>query len=92
MVMCSSASREALARACASESDGADPQMLADMVRTVSHQLRAAAGDSPRAHAIKMVALAHQTRRAAAVPDVHPPPARPRGLRGPVQLYLFGLL
>jgi hypothetical protein len=35
--------------------------MLADMVRTDSHQLRAAAGDSPEAEAIKVVARAHKT-------------------------------
>jgi transposase len=35
--------------------------MLADMVRTDSHQLRPAAGDSPEAEAIKVVARAHKT-------------------------------
>jgi transposase len=35
--------------------------MLADMVRTDSHQLRPAAGDSPRAEGIKVVARAHKT-------------------------------
>ena len=43
------------------KSDGADAHMLADMVRTDSHQLRAAAGDSPRAEAIKVVARTHKT-------------------------------
>jgi hypothetical protein len=35
--------------------------MLADMVRTDSHQLRAVAGDSPEAGAVKVVARAHKT-------------------------------
>jgi transposase len=35
--------------------------MLADMVRTDSHQLRPAAGDSPQGQAIKVVARAHKT-------------------------------
>lgn len=35
--------------------------MLADMVRTDSHQLRPVAGDSPEAEAIKVVARAHKT-------------------------------
>jgi len=35
--------------------------MLADMVRTDSHQLRAVAGDSPGAGAVKVVARAHKT-------------------------------
>jgi hypothetical protein len=43
------------------KSDGADAHMLADMVRTDSHQLRPAAGDSPQAGAIKVVARAHKT-------------------------------
>lgn len=38
------------------KSDAADAHMLADMVRTDSHQLRRVAGDSPRAEAIKVVA------------------------------------
>ena len=43
------------------KSDGADAHMLADMVRTDSHQLRPAAGDSPEAGAIKVVARTHKT-------------------------------
>jgi hypothetical protein len=35
--------------------------MLADMVRTGSHQLRPAAGDSPEGQGIKVVARAHKT-------------------------------
>jgi hypothetical protein len=35
--------------------------MLADMVRTDSHQLRAVAADSPGAEAVKVVARAHKT-------------------------------
>jgi transposase len=43
------------------KSDAADAHMLADMVRTDSHQLRRVAEDSPRAEAIKVVARAHKT-------------------------------
>ena len=43
------------------KSDGADAHMLADMVRTDSHQLRPAAGDSPQAEGIKVLARAHKT-------------------------------
>jgi len=43
------------------KSDGADAHMLADMVRTDSHQLRPAAGDSPEAGAVKVVARTHKT-------------------------------
>jgi transposase len=43
------------------KSDGGDAHMLADMVRTDSHQLRPAAGDSPQAEAIKVVARTHKT-------------------------------
>jgi transposase len=43
------------------KSDGADAHMLADMVRTDSRQLRPAAGDSPEAEAIKVVARTHKT-------------------------------
>ena len=35
--------------------------MLTDMVRTDSHQLRAVAGDSPDAGAVKVVARTHKT-------------------------------
>jgi len=43
------------------KSDGGDAHMLADMVRTDSHQLRLAAGDSPEGQGIKVVARAHKT-------------------------------
>ncbi|HEY2077693.1 MAG TPA: IS110 family transposase [Streptosporangiaceae bacterium] len=43
------------------KSDGADAHMLADMVRTDSHQLRPAAGDSAEAEGIKVVARMHKT-------------------------------
>jgi transposase len=43
------------------KSDGADAHMLADMVRTDSHQLRPVAGDSAEVEAIKVVARAHKT-------------------------------
>jgi len=43
------------------KSDGGDAHVLADMVRTDSHQLRPAAGDSPEAEGIKVVARTHKT-------------------------------
>jgi hypothetical protein len=43
------------------KSDGADAHMLADMVRTDSHQLRRAAGDSPLSEGIKVLARTHKT-------------------------------
>ena len=43
------------------KSDRGDSHMLADMVRTDSHQLRPAAGDSPQAGAVKVVARTHKT-------------------------------
>jgi transposase len=43
------------------KSDGGDAHMLADMVRTDSHQLRPAAGDSAEGQAIKVVARTHKT-------------------------------
>jgi transposase len=43
------------------KSDAGDAHALADMVRTDSHQLRAVAGDSEQAQAVKVVARAHQT-------------------------------
>ena len=43
------------------KSDGGDAHMLADMVRTDSHQLRPAAGDSPQAEGIKVLARTHKT-------------------------------
>jgi transposase len=43
------------------KSDAGDAHMLADMVRTDSHQLRAAAGDSPQAAGVKVLARTHKT-------------------------------
>ena len=43
------------------KSDAADAHMLADMVRTDSHQLRPIAGDSADAEAVKVVARMHKT-------------------------------
>ncbi len=43
------------------KSDAGDAHVLADMVRTDSHQLREAAGDSPGAAGIKVLARAHKT-------------------------------
>jgi transposase len=43
------------------KSDAADAHVLADMVRTDSHQLRSVAGDTPEVEAIKVVARAHKT-------------------------------
>jgi transposase len=43
------------------KSDRGDAHMLTDMVRTDSHQLRAVAGDSPGASAVKAVARTHKT-------------------------------
>src|SRR5215472_6188141 len=43
------------------KSDAGDAHVLADMVRTDSHQLREAAGDSPQAAGIKVLARAHKT-------------------------------
>jgi hypothetical protein len=43
------------------KSDTGDSHMLGDMVRTDSHQLRAVAGDSPDAGAVKVVARTHKT-------------------------------
>lgn len=43
------------------KSDAADAHMLADMVRTDSHQLRPVAGDSDLAEAMKVVTRAHKT-------------------------------
>jgi transposase len=48
-------------RVSGAKSDAADAHMLADMVRTDSHQLRPAAGDSAEAEGIKVVARAHKT-------------------------------
>ncbi len=52
--------RERLALSGA-KSDAADAHMLADMVRTDSHQLRPIAGDSPEAEAVKVVTRMHKT-------------------------------
>jgi hypothetical protein len=43
------------------KSDAGDAHVLADMVRTDSHQLREAAGDSAEAAGIKVVARTHKT-------------------------------
>ena len=43
------------------KSDQGDAHVLADMVRTDSHQLRPAAGDTPQAGAVKVVARTHKT-------------------------------
>ena len=43
------------------KSDGGDAHMLADMVRTDSHQLRAVAGDSAEAEGVKVLARTHKT-------------------------------
>jgi transposase len=43
------------------KSDTADAHMLADMVRTDSHQLHPVAGDSARAQVVKVVARTHKT-------------------------------
>jgi hypothetical protein len=43
------------------KSDGGDAHVLADMVRTDSHQLRLAAGDSPEVEGVKVVARMHKT-------------------------------
>src|ERR1700676_5021880 len=43
------------------KSDAADAHMLADMVRTDSHQLRPVAGDTAESEAIKVVTPAHKT-------------------------------
>jgi transposase len=43
------------------KSDSGDAHMLAGMVRTDSHQLRPAAGDSPEAEAVKVLARTHKT-------------------------------
>jgi hypothetical protein len=43
------------------KSDAGDAHMLADTVRTDAHQLRPAAGDSPQAEGIKVLARTHKT-------------------------------
>ena len=43
------------------KSDGGDAHVLADLVRTDAHQLRPAAGDSPQAEGIKVLARTHKT-------------------------------
>ena len=43
------------------KSDSGDAHMLADMVRTDSHQLRAVAGDSAEAEGVKVLARTHKT-------------------------------
>jgi hypothetical protein len=43
------------------KSDAGDAHVLADMVRTDAHQLREAAGDSPQAAGVKVLARTHKT-------------------------------
>jgi len=43
------------------KSDTGDAHALADMVRTDSHQLRPAAGDTPQAEGVKVLARTHKT-------------------------------
>ncbi|WP_410628517.1 IS110 family transposase, partial [Amycolatopsis sp. cmx-8-4] len=43
------------------KSDAGDAHVLADMVRTHSHELRPVAGDSPAVEAVKVVARTHKT-------------------------------
>ena len=43
------------------KSDGGDAHMLADVVRTDAHQLRRAAGGSPAAEAVQVLARTHKT-------------------------------
>jgi transposase len=43
------------------KSDAGDAHVLADMVRTHSHELRPVAGDSARAEAVKVMARTHKT-------------------------------
>ncbi|MFF4779677.1 IS110 family transposase [Microtetraspora fusca] len=43
------------------KSDAGDAHVLADMVRTHAHELRAVAGDSAQAEAVKVVARTHKT-------------------------------
>lgn len=43
------------------KSDAGDAHVLADMIRTHSHELRPVAGDTSRAEAIKVVARTHKT-------------------------------
>jgi hypothetical protein len=70
------------------KSDAGDAHMLADMVRTDSHQLREAAGDSPEAEGVKVLARAqdddlgaHQGGAATAAPAAGVLPRRAGGLR-----------
>ena len=73
------------------KSDAADAHMLADMVRTDSHQLRPVAGDSAEAEAVKVVTRMHKTliwertraQPAAAARAAGLLPGRAGGVRGP---------
>lgn len=47
-------------RASGAKSDGADAKVLADLVRTDRHNHRRCAGDSVEAHAVRVLARAHQ--------------------------------
>ena len=60
------------------KSDRGDAHMLTDMVRTDSRQLRAVAGDSPDAEAVKVVARTRKTliwERTRQAPAAAPPAA-----------------
>jgi transposase len=76
------------------KSDAADAHVLADMVRTDSHQLRPVAGDSALAAAIKVVTRTHKTLiwertrttqrlRHARCAITSPPRWRPSGIPAP---------
>ena len=73
------------------KSDAADAHVLADMVRTDSHQLRPVAGDTAQAAAVKVVTRTHKTliwertrcTPAAAARAARLLPRRAGGLRGP---------
>jgi len=72
------------------KSDAGDAHVLADLVRTHSHQLRAVAGDSKQAGAVKVLTRMHQSLiwdRARQVLRLLQPvgvlPSSPGGLRGP---------
>ena len=84
------ASRYGPARRVRAKSDGGDAHMLADAVRTDAHQLRPAAGDSPAAEAVKVLARTHDADlaavrgcAAAAGPAAGVLPGRGGGVRRP---------
>src|SRR5260370_1910010 len=59
------------------KSDPGDSHVLADMVRTDSHQLRLVASDSEGAPAANAAARAHNPLTRAHTPPAHPPPHPP---------------